>query len=52
MWPRTDFLELVGITHPVIQAPMSGFAFTRRGGLQCRRIGIDRLRRRSIGDGT
>jgi nitronate monooxygenase len=25
MWPRTDFLELVGIIHPVIQAPMSGF---------------------------
>jgi nitronate monooxygenase len=25
MWPRTDFLELVGISHPVIQAPMSGF---------------------------
>jgi nitronate monooxygenase len=25
MWPRTDFLELLGITHPVIQAPMSGF---------------------------
>jgi nitronate monooxygenase len=26
MWPRTDFLELLGITHPIIQAPMSGFA--------------------------
>jgi nitronate monooxygenase len=25
MWPRTDFLELLGITHPIIQAPMSGF---------------------------
>lgn len=24
MWPRTDFLELLGIAHPVIQAPMSG----------------------------
>ena len=24
MWPRTDFLELLGITHPVIQAPMAG----------------------------
>ena len=23
MWPRTDFLELLGITHPVIQAPMA-----------------------------
>ena len=26
MWPRTDFLELLGITHPIIQAPMTGFA--------------------------
>ena len=26
MWPRTDLLELLGITHPVIQAPMAGFA--------------------------
>src|SRR5436309_6771626 len=26
MWPRTDFLELLGITHPIIQAPMAGFA--------------------------
>src|SRR5260370_26102401 len=26
MWPRTDFLELVGITHPIVQAPMSGIA--------------------------
>jgi nitronate monooxygenase len=25
MWPRTNFLELLGITHPVVQAPMSGF---------------------------
>ncbi len=25
MWPRTDLLELLGITHPIIQAPMSGF---------------------------
>lgn len=25
MWPRTDFLELLGITHPIVQAPMSGF---------------------------
>jgi nitronate monooxygenase len=24
MWPRTDFLELLGIAHPIIQAPMSG----------------------------
>src|SRR5271165_2893057 len=26
MWPRTDFLDLLGVTHPVIQAPMAGFA--------------------------
>lgn len=25
MWPRTDFLELLGLTHPIVQAPMSGF---------------------------
>ena len=25
MWPRTDFIELLGITHPIVQAPMSGF---------------------------
>ena len=25
MWPRTDLLNLLGITHPIIQAPMSGF---------------------------
>src|SRR5271157_1739699 len=25
MWPRTDFLELLGIAHPIVQAPMSGF---------------------------
>jgi len=26
MWPRTDLLNLLGITHPIIQAPMSGFS--------------------------
>jgi nitronate monooxygenase len=26
MWPRTDFLELSGLTHPIVQAPMSGLA--------------------------
>jgi nitronate monooxygenase len=25
-WPRTDLLELLGVIHPIIQAPMSGFA--------------------------
>ena len=26
MWPRTDLVDLLGITHPIIQAPMSGFS--------------------------
>lgn len=26
MWPRTNLLDLLGITHPIIQAPMSGFS--------------------------
>jgi Nitronate monooxygenase len=26
MWPRADFLELLDITHPMVQAPMSGIA--------------------------
>jgi nitronate monooxygenase len=26
MWPRTDLLDLLGVTHPIIQAPMSGFS--------------------------
>lgn len=26
IWPRTDLLDLLGITHPIIQAPMSGYA--------------------------
>jgi nitronate monooxygenase len=25
MWPRSDFLELLGLIHPIVQAPMSGF---------------------------
>jgi nitronate monooxygenase len=25
MWPRADFLQLFGLTHPIVQAPMSGF---------------------------
>ena len=25
MWPRSDLLDLLGINHPIIQAPMSGF---------------------------
>ena len=26
MWPRSELTELLGIAHPIIQAPMSGFA--------------------------
>ena len=26
MWSRTDLIDLLGITHPIIQAPMSGFS--------------------------
>ena len=26
MWPRTELLEMLGIEHPIIQAPMSGVA--------------------------
>jgi hypothetical protein len=25
MWPRTDLLDLLGIRHPIIQAPMSTY---------------------------
>jgi nitronate monooxygenase len=25
MWPRTDLIDVLGIIHPIIQAPMSGF---------------------------
>jgi nitronate monooxygenase len=25
MWPRTNLLELLGISHPIVQAPMGGF---------------------------
>jgi hypothetical protein len=46
MWPRTGFLELLGLTHPIVQAPMSGFTppGARGGRLQCRRPGLYRLR--------
>src|ERR1700722_17035756 len=26
MWPRTDLIDLLGITHPIIQAPMIGYS--------------------------
>jgi nitronate monooxygenase len=40
MWPRTDFLELLGITHPVIQAPMSGLATPALAAAVCRAGGL------------
>src|SRR3712207_1907077 len=26
MWPRRDLINLLGVTHPIVQAPMSGLA--------------------------
>src|SRR3712207_3184879 len=26
MWPRSDLIDLLGVTHPIIQAPMAGLA--------------------------
>ncbi|MFL5267301.1 MAG: NAD(P)H-dependent flavin oxidoreductase [Stellaceae bacterium] len=40
MWPRTDFLELLGITHPVIQAPMSGFTPPQLAAAVCNAGGL------------
>ena len=40
MWPRTDFLELIGIAHPVIQAPMSGFASPALAAAVCNAGGL------------
>src|SRR5262249_48788985 len=42
MWPRTDLLDLLGVLHPIIQAPMSGYggpalvaAVSNAGALGC-----------------
>jgi len=40
MWPRTDFLELLGVTHPIIQAPMSGFATPALAAAVCNAGGL------------
>ena len=40
MWPRTDFLELLGVTHPVIQAPMAGFASPTLAAAVCNAGGL------------
>jgi len=43
MWPRTDFLELLGITHPIVQAPMSGFTPPALVTAVCNAGGLDSL---------
>jgi len=55
MWPRRDLLDLFGIEHPILQAPMAGDATPALaaavsnagglGGLGCSGYGPDELRR-------
>jgi NAD(P)H-dependent flavin oxidoreductase YrpB (nitropropane dioxygenase family) len=54
MWPRTDFLELLGITHPVIQAPMSGFTPPQLAAAVCNAGGLGSIgcARTAIGFGA
>jgi nitronate monooxygenase len=40
MWPRTDFLELLGITHPIVQASMSGFTTPVLAAAVCNAAGL------------
>jgi nitronate monooxygenase len=40
MWPCTDFLELLGITHPIVQAPMSGFTTPALAAAVCNAGGL------------
>jgi nitronate monooxygenase len=57
MWPRKDLIDLLGITHPIIQAPMAGSttpalaaAVSNAGGLGslgCARETPDSLRERA-----
>src|SRR5687767_3359319 len=54
MWPRIDLLDLLGITHPIIQAPMAGLAppalavaVCKAGGLGslgCAGLSVDEIR--------
>ncbi|MDP6706248.1 MAG: nitronate monooxygenase family protein [Alphaproteobacteria bacterium] len=55
MWPRTDLIELLGISHPIVQAPMAGgpttpalaAAVSNAGGLGslgCAGLSLERLR--------
>jgi len=57
MWPRTDLIDLLGVTHPIIQAPMAGSttpalvaAVSNAGGLGslgCARDTAESLRKRA-----
>ena len=40
MWPRTDLLKLLDIIHPVIQAPMAGFASPALAAAVCNAGGL------------
>jgi nitronate monooxygenase len=40
VWPCTDFLELLGITHPIVQAPMSGFTTPALAAAVCNAGGL------------
>ena len=54
MWPRTELVDLLGIDHPIIQAPMSGpttpalaAAVSNAGGvgsLGCAELSLQQLR--------
>ncbi len=50
MWPRRDLLDLLGIEHPIIQAPMAGSATPALaaavglGSLGCAAMSLDDLR--------
>lgn len=35
MWPRTNLIDLLGITHPIIQAPMGGFTTPQLAAAVC-----------------
>lgn len=64
MWPRSDFLDLLGIEHPILQAPMGGESTTQMaiavceagglGGLGCSFMSDDAIRQAvdEIRDGT
>jgi nitronate monooxygenase len=40
MWPRSDVTGLLGIAHPIIQAPMSGFTTPQLVGAVCNAGGL------------